>query len=73
MHVFRFLIADSTIESCDLSPPVAMAIQSVKDCFSDATHHLVQLPEIESFIAQHFDLSVLDLFVDSFRMPINLI
>lgn len=39
-----------------------MAMQSVKDCFSDATHRLVQRPEIEIFLAQHFDRSVLELF-----------
>ena len=62
MHVFQVLITDAPIDPCDLSPPVLLAMQSVKDCFSDATHHLVQRPEIESFISEHFDRSILDLF-----------
>lgn len=62
MHVFQILIADATIEPCDLSPPISMATQSVKDCFSDSTYHLLQLPEIESFLAQYFDWSVLESF-----------
>ena len=62
MHVFQVLITDAPIDPCDLSPPVLMAMQSVKDCFSDATHRFVQQPEIENFLARHFDRGVLDLF-----------
>lgn len=62
MHVFQVLITDSKIDLCDLSPPVLQAMQSVKDCFSDATHHLVQRPEIESFLVHYFDRGVLNLF-----------
>ena len=62
MHVFHDLITDTPVDTCDLSPSVLMAMQSVKDCFSDAAHQLVQRPEIESFLTQHFDRSVLELF-----------
>ena len=62
MHVFQVLITEAPIDPCDLSPPVLLAMQSVKDCFSDATHHLVQRPEIESFLVHHFDRDVLNLF-----------
>ena len=37
-------------------------MQSVKNCFSDSTHQLMQQPEIESGIVRHFDRGVLDLF-----------
>ena len=50
-----------------------MAMQSVKDCFSDAKHRLVQRPEIESFLAQHFDRSVLELFRGLVPYAISLI
>ena len=46
----------------DLPPPVLAAMQSVKDSYSDATHYFFQRPEIEVFLAQHFDCSVLKLF-----------
>ena len=62
MNVFQVLITDTPIDPCDLSPPVLAAMQSVKDCFPDTTHRLVQRPEIEDFLAQHFDRGVLDLF-----------
>ena len=62
MNVFQILITDSPVDPCDLSPPVLAAMQSVKDCYSDATHYFFQHPEIEVFLAQHFDRSVLELF-----------
>ena len=62
MHIFQVLITDVPIDPCDLSPSILVAMQSVKDCFSDATHRLVQRPEIEKFLVQHFDRSVLNLF-----------
>ena len=62
MHVFQVLITDDPIDPCDLSPPVLVAMQSVKDCFPDAIHRLVQRPEIEKFLVQYFDRGVLDLF-----------
>ena len=62
MHVFQVLIADSPIDPASLSPPVLMAIQSVKSCFPEAKHRFFQQPEIESFLIQHFDRSVLNLF-----------
>ena len=60
--VFQILIADSPVDPCGFPPAVLLAMQSVKDCFSDATHQLVQRPEIEDFISQHFDRSILNLF-----------
>ena len=62
MNVFQVLITDTPIDPCDLSPPVLAAMQSVKDCFPDTTHRLVQRPEIEKFLVQYFDRGVLDLF-----------
>ena len=62
MRVSQVLITDNPIAQADLSPPVLMAMQSVKDCFFDATHQLFQRPEIEGFIIRHFDSGVLDLF-----------
>ena len=62
MRVSQVLITDNPIAQADLSPPVLMAMQSVKDCFFDATHQLFQRPEIEDFIIRHFDSGVLDLF-----------
>ena len=62
MYVFQILITDCPLDPCDLSPPVSMAMQSVKDCFPDATHRLFQRPEIENFLVQHFDRPVLNLF-----------
>lgn len=62
MRVFQVLITDSPIDLCDLPPPVLMATKSVKDCFPDTTYQLFQRPEIESFLSQHFDRGVLNLF-----------
>ena len=62
MNVFQILITDDPIEPCDLSPPLLIAMQSVKDCFSHGTHRFLQRPEIESFLIKHFDRDVLDLF-----------
>ena len=62
MHVFQILITDTPIDPCDLSKPVSIAMQSVKNSFSSASHRLLQGPEIESFRAEHFDQSVLGLF-----------
>ena len=62
MHVFQILITDTPIDPCDLSKPVSIAMQSVKNSFSSASHRLLQGPEIESFLAEHFDQSVLGLF-----------
>ena len=62
MHVFQILVADTPIDPSDLSPPVLLATQSVKDCFADATYQLFQRPEIEDFLVKHFDREVLQLF-----------
>ena len=62
MRVSQVLITDNPIAQDDLSPPVLMAMQSVKDCFFDATHQLFQRPEIEDFIIRHFDSRRADLF-----------
>ena len=62
MNVFQVLIADSPIDPAGLSPPVLTAIQSVKSCFPRAKYQLLQQPEIESFLAEHFDRNVLHLF-----------
>ena len=62
MNVFQVLITDSPVDPCDLPSPVLAAMQSVKDSYSDATHYFFQRPEIEVFLAQHFDCSVLELF-----------
>ena len=64
MHVFQVLITDAPVDPSELPPPILMAMQSVKDCFSDAKHQLFQRPEIEGFLAQHFDRAVLNLFHD---------
>ena len=62
MHVFQVLITDMPIDPCHLPPPVLMAVQSVKDCFPDATHRLLQQPEVESFLSKYFERRVVDLF-----------
>tara|TARA_B100000674_G_C37596957_1_gene803473 strand:+ start:39 stop:773 length:735 start_codon:yes stop_codon:yes gene_type:complete len=62
MNVFQILIADDPVNQSDLSPPVIAAMQSVVDCLPNTNHQLLQRPEIESFLVQHFDLSILDLF-----------
>ena len=62
MHVFQVLITDVPIDPCDLSPPILMAMQSVKDCFLVLRIGFFSRPEIENFLAQYFDRSVLDLF-----------
>ena len=62
VNVFQVLITDFSIDPGDLPPPVLMAMQTVKDCFADASHQLFQQPEIEEFLAHHFDRGVLNLF-----------
>ena len=62
MNVFQILIADAPIDSRELPPIILKAMQSVRDSFADATHHLFQRPEIESFLVSYYDRGVLEAF-----------
>ena len=63
MRVFQVLITDSPIGSVRFAATRFDGDEERQGLFSDTTYQLFQRPEIESFLSQHFDRGVLNLFV----------